>query len=133
MECALSPGFRRVRSRGRDAAAEDVDVVGANLAVAAKAMGVTLVGHSVSFDTVGKRTTFGRADATASERTSERASGRGDECRDAGDDAGDDADGERRERGENKRAKRARGGTTRRTVSRCATWGRKAERRLGRR
>ena len=110
MECALSPGFRRVRSRGRDAAAEDVDVVGANLAVAAKAMGVTLVGHSVSFDTVGKRTTFGRADATASERTSERASGRGDECRDAGDDAGDDADGERRERGENKRAKRARGG-----------------------
>ena len=80
MECALSPGFRRVRSRGRDAAAEDVDVVGANLAVAAKAMGVTLVGHSVSFDTVGKRTTFGRADATASERTSERASGRGDEC-----------------------------------------------------
>ena len=110
MECALSPGFRRVRSRGRDAAAEDVDVVGANLAVAAKAMGVTLVGHSVSFDPGGKSTTFGRADAPACERASERASGRGGEGGVAGDGGGDDADGARRERGENKRAKRARGG-----------------------
>ena len=71
---------------------------------------MTLVGHSVSFDTVGKRTTFGRADATASERASERASGRGDECRDAGDDAAADADERPGAPGENKRAKRARRG-----------------------
>ena len=100
MENALSPGFRRVGSRGRDAAAEDVDVVGANLAAAAEAIGVTLVGHSVSFDKVGKRTAYGRADARASERASERASGR----REARDD-----DDESRERGKNKRARRAPG------------------------